>query len=135
MSLVIIRLALEKRLNAMSPSLDTAWENTSFKPTPGQAYQRVTLVPAAPENPTFGDTLRREIGYLQVMLRYPQNKGSKDAQARAEMIKAWFPRGLALTESGSKIVIDRTPTISPSITDGDRYCIPIWIRYYAEFFS
>ena len=56
MSVVAIRAALEARLNAMTPTLDTAWENTTFVPKEGTPYQRVYLLPAIPENPTSGNT-------------------------------------------------------------------------------
>lgn len=133
MSVASIRAALEVRLSAM-PTLRTAYENVAFTPTPGEPYQRATMLPATTQNPAFGSTLKHESGIFQVSLFYPVNAGSGAAYARADAIRAHFPRGLTLTYSGSTVTIQRTPSIGPAGVDGDRYIVPVSIPYFANLF-
>lgn len=132
MSLAAIRAALETRLDSISPRLDTAWENTKFEFVSGVPFQRVTLLPAEPENPTFGDDFHREVGLLSVLLFYPVLKGAASAQARAELVKTTFYRGLSLVSNGVTVIIERTPEIVPAATDGDLYAVAVRIRYFAN---
>lgn len=132
MSIVKVRAALETQLDAMVPRIDTAWENAAFQSTAGIPYQRVNLMTAAPDNPTFGDGFYREVGYLLVTLCYPLQAGPAGAAARAELLRAAFPRGMSMTKDGITVVIQGTPEIVPSMVDGDRYCIPVRIRYFAN---
>jgi len=135
MSQVLIRKALEKRLNTMSPTLATAWENTKYAPVNGTPYQRVNLLPAEPENPTLGGNYHLEQGIFQVTLCYPIDAGPGIAEARAELLRARFPRALSLTESTLSLTITRTPQVMPAFVDGDRYCIPVRIRYHSHINS
>lgn len=130
MSQSLIKIALEKRLATLTPALATAYENVNYIPVTGTPYQRVNLLPATPENPTIGGNYHLELGIFQVTLCYPQGTGSATAKARAEAIKALFPRGLNLTESTTSLTITRTPAIAPAFMDGDRYVIPISIQYH-----
>lgn len=135
MSEVLIRKALEKRLNGMTPALATAWENASFTPVTGTPYQRVNLLPATPDNPTIGGNYYLAQGIFQVTLCYPKGGGPSLSAARAEMVKSRFQRALSMTESGVTVTITRTPAIMPAFIDDDRYCIPISIRYHAHINS
>lgn len=129
MSLPAISQALETRLSAMSPALATAWENVTFTPTAGTPYQRANLLPATPNDYALGQG-SQEIGILQVSVCYPLNKGRGDALARAEAIRAAFPKNLKLPVSGPMAVkIIRTPAIAAGFVDGDRWVIPVTIRW------
>ncbi len=130
-----VRAALETRLAAMSPALATQWENAAFTPVAGTPYQAVSLVMATPQNPTIGDGLYRELGFLQVTLRYPQNVGAGAAEAQARAIRAWFQRGLGLTAGGVTVTVSATPDIRPAFIDGDRYAVSIRIPFFANIFS
>ena len=134
MSIVNIRAALETRLNAISPSIATAWESVPYTPVTGTPYQQVNLVIADTQNPTLGDGMYRIIGFLQVLLCYPPGTGPKAASARAELIRNQFQRGLGLSSGGTDVLIDRTPTIAPAIIDGDRYRLPVTIYFSADIF-
>jgi hypothetical protein len=135
MSLLKISAAFEKKLKALDPTFPTALENINFTPVTGTPYQRIRVLPATPINPTMGDNYHRENGFCEIIIFYPVNTQRGAAQAKAEAIKNHFPRGLALTEAGQIIKIDRTPSISAAIQDGDRYALPITISYYSEIFS
>lgn len=132
MSLVAVRAALEQRLAAMAPALETAWENANFTPpAAGAPYQAVNLLPAEPDNNVFGPNFQQR-GLLQVTLSYPQAKGVIEAAPRAELIRAQFPRGLSLTAGGITTTIEKTPEIGPALIVDARYQLPVRIRFYAN---
>ena len=130
-----IRAALETRLVAMAPLLATQWENAAFVPVACTPYQAVSLLMATPQNPTLGDGFFRELGFLQVTLRYPQNAGAGAAGAQAQAIRAWFPRGLSLTAGGVSVTVSGTVDIQPGSIDGDRYAVPVRIPFFANIFA
>lgn len=133
MSIVAVRKALEVRLKALSPALATAWENEAFNP-PGAStpYQRVSLLPARPDNPEQGGGFYREQGILQISLCYPRGKGTKAAGDRAEALRAHFPRALSLTADGVVVTIENTPAVAPHLIDADRYVVPVSVRWFAN---
>lgn len=135
MSLEKVRSALEIALHTMSPALDTAWENRDFTPAPGVAYQRVHLMPAAPDNPTMGDGYYRERGVMQITLNYPIGTGPAQAMTRAGLIRSTFFRGASFTNKGLTTRIASTPEIGRGIVVNDRWTLPVSIRYYADVFG
>lgn len=135
MSELSIRNALETRLKAISNGLPTQWENAAFSPPAAAPYQAVFVLPADPENPTMGDSFYRARGIFQVNLYYPLAGGSGMALAKAESIKAWFPRGSSYVANGVTVTIERTPGIGVARIVNGRYCVPVSIRYYANILS
>lgn len=134
MSQVLIAKAIEDRLDAMSPPLATAKDNTNFRPQVNVPYQETALLPASPDNSTMGQAHYREVGLYQVTLCYPKGTGAGEARARAELIKTQFKRGTTMEESGLTIIVIRTPTISPPFIDGDRYKIAVSIYYECDIY-
>ena len=134
MSLTAIRIALETKLAAITPELSTAYENVPFTPVTGTAYQAAYLMPATPANPTMGDGYYREQGIFQVTLMYPLQAGPKTAADRAELIRAAFKRGTTLTSGTVSVIIERTPEIGQGRVDGDRWALPVKIRWYAGIY-
>lgn len=135
MSQLKIRQALERALfgnGGMIAEAQTRIENRPFSPTPDVAYQRVDLIPAEPENPTFGDGFHREVGTFQILLMYPADVGAGAAQAQAELVRDLFHRGATFERDGLTVVVSRTPSIGPGYQDGNRYALPVRIRYYAN---
>jgi len=128
MSLASIRQALETALNAITPSLATAWENKAFTPVTGTPYQAAYLLPAEPDNVEIGPGYT-ERGIFQVNLFYPKDKGAKDAAARAILIRDTFPFGASLTSGGVTVHIIATPEIGVARPDGDRFMVPVRIRW------
>lgn len=126
-----IRRALEEHLDAMSPAIATAWEDQPFKPTAGTPYQRVHLLPGIPENPTR-DSFTRELGLFQITLFYPGGRGPGAAEARAELIRQQFPKGLNLTVGGITTVISGSMQKLRGDNDGDRWALPVRIPYFAN---
>lgn len=135
MALVEIRQALETHLNALTPSISTAWENIAFTPVNGTPYQRVNLVIADTQNPTMGDSHYRLVGFMQVTLCYPINGGAKTASQRADLLVNHFKRGVDLSPVSSiKTLIHKTPKIEAPMIDGDRYKLPVSIYFSTDIF-
>jgi hypothetical protein len=126
-----LRKALETRLAALVGALPTQWQNLPYVPVAQTAYQQVALLLADPINPEIG-RMYQENGYMQITLRYPLNTGPGAADAMAQSIRDWFYYGLPLAANGLTVTINKTPTISPSFVDGDRYCIPVKVRFFAN---
>jgi hypothetical protein len=131
-----IRAALEARLQAMVGYLgdaNTQFENVPLNPVGGTAYQVVNLLLADPVNPEISSYVQQP-GFYQVTLRYPSgpsNAGPGGAIAQAQKIRDWFSWGLSLVKNSTTVQINRTPTIGPGSLDGDRYSVPVKIRFNA----
>lgn len=132
MTYVVIRRLLELRFNSLSPTLDTAFENVPYTPKQGTPWQRLNMLPSETDNPTFGDTFMRESGIFQVTLFYPVNAGSSAAQTRAELIRSWFARGLTMTESGIRVLVDKSPSVGPAAVVEGWHILPVSIPYIAD---
>lgn len=132
MSDAAIRKALETRLNALTPEISTAWENVDFAPQQGVPYQKFNLLRAEPENPEQTGTFKRFLGVMQVSLYFPRSTGPGAAEARGELLRAHFPRGLALTKDGVTVQVDRTPYMMSGFNEGDRYVVPVRVPYFAN---
>lgn len=129
MSLAAISKALESHLKAMTPALDTAWENVSHTPMGGVPYQAAFFLPARPNDYAVADG-HQEIGLFQINLRYPLKQGRADVLARAEAIRAHFAKNMTLPVGQPMAVkIMRTAEIAPGFVDGDRYVVPVTIRW------
>jgi len=132
MSLVTIRTLLENKLNTITPSLSTAWENVPFTPINGTPYQRVNMMVSDVNNPTINDKMFQVKGFLQVVLSYPTGTATKTAYTRADLLEETFYYGLQLVSGGVKVRIDKTPDIAPAIINGDRYELPVTIYFSSE---
>lgn len=135
MALVEIRTALETKLNALTPTIATAWESVPFTPVVGTAYQQVNLMIADTINPSLGGNHYRLKGFMQVLLCYPPNAGAKTAATRADLLVNHFKRGTSLTSGGITVIIDKTPSIAPALIDGVLYKIPVSIYFSADIYS
>lgn len=131
MSVVAIRAALETALAAMSPAVSTAYENKAFTPVLGTPYQRVAIMFARPVN-IENTASHMEQGFMQVTLAYPENSGPGAAATRAELIRTAFYRGRCIVSGSVTVVLDATPEVMPGFVDGDRYCVPVRVRFFAN---
>lgn len=133
MSQIKIRAALETALAAMSPSLTTAYENVPFTPPASSSpYQRAFVMFAEPDDPEAGHSMHIERGIFQVNLLYPLQAGDSTARARAEAIKTTFRRGATFTKDSINTVVEKTPEAGQGTPDGDRWMIPVKIRFSAQ---
>ena len=135
MSQVAIRAALETQLNTLTPAIETAYEDTAFvPPAPTVAWQQVRVLFATPDNPEAGAGYR-ELGYMQVDLKYPLQVGTAAVTARAALVRALFPKNLSLTKSGFVVTVSKTPEVGNGVPDGDHWSVPIKIPFFANIFS
>lgn len=132
MSALATRAALETALDAMTPALETAWENAKFSPTPGSAYQRVAILLAPPVMMEMSHHWHREAGFMQVTLCYPLDAGAGAALTRAEAIRTTFHAGATFTASGVTVHVDGTPEIGPAMIEDDTYALPVRVRFYSH---
>lgn len=139
MSVLKVRAAIEAAIATMTPKLAIAWENSDFVPQPSTPYQRINLLPAPPDNPTFGDGYYREIGIMQITLSYPNALNSKGGtgplSARADLIRNVFFRGASFVQDDVTVIVQRTPWVGAGRPDGDRFEIPIRITYFANVYT
>lgn len=126
-----IRIALETAVNAMSPSLATVFENAEYTPIEGTPYQQVSILFADPSNVEYGSN-HQELGYMQVKLMYPLLVGVANIEARTALLRTTFRRGASFSNGGIVTVVSKTPSISPGRRDGDRWAVPVIIRFYAN---
>ena len=132
MSAIKIRAALEVALNAMSPSLSTAWENQAFTPPAATvAFQVVHIMNAQPSHAECGRNYQ-QLGYMQVRLMYPLQIGSSTATTRAELLRTTFYRGATFTASPVNVLITDTPEIMPGQVEDGRYAVVVRIRFRAN---
>lgn len=129
-----IKSALETALAGITPELPTAWENVSYTPVLGQAYQE-TLISLDPINNTAGKGHYAEIGIFKVTLNYPLGNGSADALTRADLIRATFTRGAAFTSGGVTALIDKTAEVGAGIREDGWYRVNVFIFFRAEVFT
>ncbi|MFD1189752.1 phage tail terminator-like protein [Phenylobacterium conjunctum] len=131
MSLLIVRQQLEQALDAITPKIDTAWENVFYVPTKGVPFQRVQLFYGEPENPTM-DGFYRDVGFLQSTLYYPLQSGPGDAITRAQLLRTTFYRGRSFVSGKITTVIKGTAQRLPSIVEDDRFLVPVRVPFFAN---
>jgi hypothetical protein len=113
----------------------TAWRNVGFVPVQGIPYQQIDFMFAKPQNPTYGSTLIRKSGIMQVTLMYPNQQGSLPAMSRAELIEATFPRGSSFSNNGVVVNISNTAE-TVELGNVDNYnCVTVKIPYWADVFA
>jgi hypothetical protein len=134
MSTVKVKAALEMALDAMVPALATAWPNVAFTPPIDSStpWQRADVLFAAPEDLEIGSTYHREQGVFLVTLSYPLQTGTGAAQTRAELLRGIFFRGATFTNAGVVVTIEQTPEIPAGFADGDRWVVPVKVRFFAN---
>lgn len=132
MSLPLIQAALEQRLATLTPAMATAYENATFTPVTGVAYQRIHMLVNRPVDHAVTMDVTEERGIFQVSLFYQQGTGRGAAQTRAELIKAMFKPPLTLTNGAVKVELMKTAHIGGGMPDGDRWMVPVSI-YWQSF--
>ena len=132
MTIALIRRALEKQLQTISPGINTAFENVAFTPASGVPYQRVNLLPNTPDDAQIGSRVYFERGIFQVTLCFPLGDGPGKCEARAQLVKDAFKRGTSAVEGVITVIVMNAPSVSSAMIDGDRYCIPVSMRYQAQ---
>jgi len=134
MAIIEIKRAAERKLNALTPSIPTAWESVSFEPPVG-LYQRVQFTIQSPDDPVLGTGFHRERISMQVFVVGAANKGTSEVITRAELIRTHFAKGLVLQEGNIKIHVLRTPQVAGTTVASERVVCPVIIELVAEVYS
>lgn len=126
-----IRQALEKAVLAVTPAIDTAFENTTFSPRAGEPYQQLHFLPAKPEAAVIDDSISEVSGVFQITLRYPAGEGVKDVLERAKLYEKAFKVGVKLE---NEVFITAPTSVNILGVDGDRYgvAVSIYFKSYKE---
>lgn len=130
MSLAAIRSALETQLKSVL-SIDIAFENAPYTPKAGVPYAAAYVMLAQPDNAEIGPAFT-DYGIFQVSLFYPQNSGPAAALAAAELVRSAFPFRSTLVSGGFAVNIIATPEVAPARADGDRFLVPVKVRFQAR---
>ncbi len=134
MAIIEIKRASERRLNALAPAVQTAWEGVSFDPPDG-LYQRVQFTIQSPDDPVLGTGFHRERMTMQVFVVGAANKGTSEVINRAELIRNHFAKGLVMQEGNVKIHVLTTPQIAGNTIVSERVICPVLIQLVAEVYS
>jgi hypothetical protein len=126
-----IRQALEKAVLAVTPAIDTAFENTTFKPRANEPYQQLHFLPAKPEAAVIDDSISEVLGVFQITLRYPAGEGVKNVLERARLYEKAFKVGVKLE---NEVFITAPTSVNILGVDGDRYgvAVSIYFKSYKE---
>ena len=126
-----IRQALEKAVLAVTPAIDTHFENTTFNPRANEPYQQLHFLPAKPEAAVIDDSISEVLGVFQITLRYPAGKGVKDVLERARLYEKAFKVGVKLE---NEVFITAPTSVNILGVDGDRYgvAVSIYFKSYKE---
>lgn len=89
------------------------------------------FMPARPDDEEIGSKMTRLNGLYQINLSYAAGEGSGDAEARGEVLRSYFKRGLTLTQSGVNVLITDTPQVGAGKQDDDRWVVPVTLRWQA----
>lgn len=135
MSNKFIRKALEKRLAALPNVPTIVFENTNFVPVNNVAYIATNMMFSEPDDLGFMDSPYNQLGYMQVTLFYPTNKGPGAAETLAEGIRIWFARGSSFTTDGISVIIEKTPEVSGGSIEENAYVVRVYVRFRAMFSS
>ena len=127
-----ISAALDGRLDTLSGSPSIAWENDAFKPVNGTLYLKPELLPADSEASTIGTSAAggndENIGIYLINVFAPVDEGKNEAYVMADSIADHFKPVTELTYNG-RTVRCMAASIAPAIKDGDRWQVPVRIRY------
>ena len=134
MAIKQIKRAIRSHLSTLTPSLPTALEAIPFTPPDGM-YQRLQFVVHRPTDPTFGTYFYRENVEAQFFVVDKLDKGTTDAEERAELIRDWFYKGLTLNEGTIKIHVLETPHVGSAIVAVDRIVVPVLVTLVAEIYQ
>ena len=137
MSYVDAKKAIEKKLNTLPGVIATAREGMSFTPTVGTPYQRINILKAAPDDMTQGRKMTRSFGIAQITLFYPAPvaTGTTLPDNMAESIKSLFKPVQTITEGSTKVFITDSATITTGYADGDRWVVPVSVKFYFDFYG
>lgn len=127
-----IQQALESRLATIPGSVDIAWPNNSYSPSPDTLYLRPNNLPTPPLpiGVSDADNYRRD-GFFQVDVFAPRNLGAKAALDGAEAVNTLFAKGTKLSTTSGYIIKIISVAVEAGRVVGSHFAMPVLIRYVA----
>lgn len=130
-----MRGLLQARLMTLGWETQTAFEGKGFvgaQPDAATPYQEVSTFFATPDDDTLAGSSGQR-GEFQVRILWPltdvRAQGIGAPTARAEEIKAAFPRNLVLTSGGQRVKVMSSAHISRGPVQGDRDVTVVRLRF------
>lgn len=122
-----VRLALTGRLLTLDAGLPVNWENEDFTP-PAGGYLDVQLFRSGTDRQYVQSAgTHVMLGFLQIAVMAPKNRGAVAADRIADQIAAHFPCDLQL----GPVRITQTPHVAGGFPDGAWWRVPVSI-YWAS---
>ena len=129
----LIRAALDTHLAAMPDVPPIAWEGEDYTPVAGTTYAKVDLLPRTPGNPTLTEQLQDNGGIYQIGLYFPRGTETGTMDALAGAVQSHFAASTSLTTGIIGVRIEGTPAIAAGLPTGDRWLVPVSVRYRSIF--
>lgn len=134
MSQSTVRGSLATKLTAFAAAngnIPIVWEN--IKTIPTVDYLKAFLFPAPTQDPSFGNKHKRYVGLFRVTYYTTKlNVGVGAAEAFAQKIVDYFPRGMRLENGIVSTMILNTPSMTMPGYEGTFMFITIDIPYSAD---
>lgn len=123
-----VRLAITGRLLTLDTGLPVTWENEDFTP-PADGYLDVQLFRSATDRQyvEHGGGTHVTLGFLQVAVMAPKDRGAVAADRIADQIAAHFPCDLQL----GPVRITQTPHVAGGFPDAAFWRCPVTIYFQA----
>ena len=123
---VALEQALIQRFIDGSFGLPVAYENKDFEPTAGEPYAEVSSF-INDETPFSLNDSNETDGFLQIILRYPENDFSWDAKTKADQIRQVFKIGTRINTGDGRLVITQSGSDKGANEDG-------WYKLVLRFY-
>lgn len=124
---VELEQALVQRYVDGAFGLPTAYENKGFTPTAGVPCAELKTF-INDETPFSLNDSNQNDGFLQIILRYPEDEYSWKAKIKRDQIKAVFKIGTRIVTPTGKLQITRV--LAPSEGENDNGWYKIVIRFF-----
>lgn len=122
-----VRLAITGRLLTLDTGMPITWENEDFTP-PADGYLDVQLFRSGTERQYVQSAgTHVMLGFLQVAVMAPKDRGAVAADRIADQIVAHFPADLQL----GPVRITQTPHVAGGFPDGALWRVPVTIYFEA----
>lgn len=131
-----ISAALDARTATISGTPPVALPNSKYEPTKGVLYLKVDLLPADTEGSSIGignGGTDDYVGVYLINIFAPADDvdGKFAAYTMADTVADHYKEGTLLTYNG-RVVRCESASLAPAQRSGDRWQVPVRIRYYSH---
>lgn len=110
------------------------WPNMPFKPPAGgEIYVEVGFFPNRSDRYSHkGSDPESMMGFLQLLIKAPLNRGWRDASALAGKIGEHFPADLRLWSGGIRVTVSKKPDAMSALKTEATWNVPVTVYYEAS---